>query len=466
MPFKFTKILLIFLIICCVYNFLIAQRKERSDNKIWTPYYSFTTGKKIFYTADEISQYTKGSSGGKEKLQIWVLKHNEDDGWRLVLRLSSTYYRIDESGERSDYPEKVVWAYCDFYSDGRFISNISLNKMAFNNLFMPKFFIRLPDDTAIAQSGWGYIDPRLDEHYQYDLNKILSTDSLWVVEIEHQTPLDSIYILTSNSRLYIDKKKRLPVYKKTERVQGYGKYAGTTKTVVNLDSIIDIDTAWAENFSRDLGVYFQTESLYNELLEQAEKRPDKLDSLISQAVLILQENRNRITDTLVQSEIDKLIADFEKDTSYVRKETETNTMFLHQPAAEWKTKDLKGKMHSLKKYKGKVVLLDFWYRDCPWCIRSMPKIKLVAEFYKNQPVVVLGMNIDKDKNNALFVVDKLKLSYPNLIAGNIAKQYGVGSYPTLIIIDQKGIIRDIHIGWSDDLCEKITKSVEVLLKKE
>jgi thiol-disulfide isomerase/thioredoxin len=138
---------------------------------------------------------------------------------------------------------------------------------------------------------------------------------------------------------------------------------------------------------------------------------------------------------------------------------------LNKKAADWKLKDLSEKMHSLKQYKGKVVILDFWYRGCPWCIRAMPMINQIAKDFSASQVAVLGMNIDKDINDALFVVDKMNLVYPSLQCGDVYKKYGVTGFPTLFVIDKKGVIRDIHIGYSPDLGEKVTKKIESLLGK-
>ena len=59
--------------------------------------------------------------------------------------------------------------------------------------------------------------------------------------------------------------------------------------------------------------------------------------------------------------------------------------------ADWEARTLEGKLHSLKAYRGQIVILDFWYWGCGWCIWAMPQIKgLVADF-QGQPVVVLGI---------------------------------------------------------------------------
>ena len=135
------------------------------------------------------------------------------------------------------------------------------------------------------------------------------------------------------------------------------------------------------------------------------------------------------------------------------------------PAPEWTTEDLAGRRHSLKDYRGKVVVLDFWFRTCIPCIKAMPQVALIAQDFKSGPVVVLGMNTDELPSDAQYVVDKLKIPYQVLKAAALRKAYSIGDFPTLVIIDQAGKIHAIHEGWSPTLREDIGKSIKALLSK-
>ena len=122
--------------------------------------------------------------------------------------------------------------------------------------------------------------------------------------------------------------------------------------------------------------------------------------------------------------------------------------------------------HSLTDYRGKLVILDFWYRGCPWCIRAMPSLNEFAKKYQGKPVAVIGMNVDRDTADMRFVVDKLRLGYTNVLARGEEKMYRVQGFPTLYVIDAKGVIRDIHVGYSPDSDVKLTATVEKLLAGE
>ncbi|MCA9111534.1 MAG: hypothetical protein KDA52_16395, partial [Planctomycetaceae bacterium] len=67
--------------------------------------------------------------------------------------------------------------------------------------------------------------------------------------------------------------------------------------------------------------------------------------------------------------------------------------------------------------------------------------------------------------DARFVVEKMGLNYNNLQATGIPEKYGVTGFPTLVILDQQGTIRDIHVGYADDLFDQISATVERLLSE-
>lgn len=425
--------------------------------------YNLPLAKKISYTSMAEAQYVKGSSGSIEELQIWVLGQNEDRSRRLIIRNHSSFYRIDEDGNRKDYPPEVKWAMCDFYTNGHMAPSWTLDNMWRLDLYLPNLFIPLPEDLTAEHVEWNFTGRMFGEWDHYVLDKPVSSDTVWIIKVVHATPLDSIYLMSTKAELHFNIKQGLPVYKEIESTRGYGRYAGKGTATITLDSIINLDTIWVKDFARELAVYFEADSVYSELIAQAEIIPEKMDSLLIQAEATLKEAREKVTIPDIQKQLGQAIVNYTEDAKYIAEGMQRRTGLINKTSVAWTAYDFNGKEHSLKQYQKNVILLDFWYRGCPWCIRAMPQINQIAQYFKGRPVAVLGMNVDKDKDDALFVIDKLKLMYTNLSAGEVPQQYGVRGYPTLIIIDQKGIVRDIHVGYSDDLYDKVVKSIEFLL---
>ncbi len=424
------------------------------------PFYRLPIRKNLIYNSTIEFKGTHYTSGSNTKTQFWVWKQNPDGSSRLIICRTAKNYRILEDTIRKDEEPQTTWAYCDLFPDGRITENISLQ-----NFNPSQYFIPLPDDTIIAKQGWEQFDSTNQERTRYQLISNNLTDSIWTVRITKQTPFDSIYIISSNSIVYINLKTGLPIRKESEALQGYGYSAGKTTALTFLDSIKPLDTFKFKPFINELLAYFQTESTYNQILDKVEYNSPDVNSLMASAENILNDALKSANDSTVQALLNDDIASHEQIKNSLSEDSLWFTKTIDKKAVEWKLKDLSEKNHTLKQYRGKIVILDFWYRGCPWCIRAMPMINQIAEDFKDQPVVVFGMNVDKNKDDALFVADKLKLVYPSLQASGIDKQYAVTGFPTLFIIDKKGIIRDAHIGYSPDLGTKVTKKIESLSGK-
>ena len=173
-----------------------------------------------------------------------------------------------------------------------------------------------------------------------------------------------------------------------------------------------------------------------------------------------------VTLSIVKEQLDHELKQHERMASYCTEEAQRRAEVIGRPAAEFKVDDLKGKPHELKDFKGKVVIMDFWYRGCGWCMRAMPQVKELAEEFRDQPVAVLGMNTDRKEDDAKFVIDKMGLTYLTLKAEGLPEKYGVRGFPTLVIIDKQGKVQDLHVGYSPDLQKEVGRNRTEFTRQE
>ncbi|QEC78858.1 TlpA family protein disulfide reductase [Mucilaginibacter ginsenosidivorax] len=118
-------------------------------------------------------------------------------------------------------------------------------------------------------------------------------------------------------------------------------------------------------------------------------------------------------------------------------------------AYNFKLIDTIGKMHRLSDYKGKVVLMDFWYTGCGNCIQIAPYLEELEKTYANRPVIFLSINIDRTRNQWIKSINGGKYNshyVTNLFTNGkelkhpICLHYNINACPTLILIDKSGAL--------------------------
>ena len=110
--------------------------------------------------------------------------------------------------------------------------------------------------------------------------------------------------------------------------------------------------------------------------------------------------------------------------------------------------DLNGNMTSLKDYRGKVVMLNFWATWCPPCRREMPSMENLYKIIDKNKIDIAAVNIQEKKKTVSDFVSKNNYTFPVLVdeEGKAASIYQIRSIPTTFIIDKKGYIRAMITG--------------------
>lgn len=112
---------------------------------------------------------------------------------------------------------------------------------------------------------------------------------------------------------------------------------------------------------------------------------------------------------------------------------------------------LEGGEFRLSDYRGRPVLINFWGTYCPPCVAEMPLIQQYHDLYKDQGLVVLGINENDPVVTARAFVRQLDLSFPILMdRDKVRKAYGVTAYPATFFINGDGIVVEIREGEMDE----------------
>lgn len=108
---------------------------------------------------------------------------------------------------------------------------------------------------------------------------------------------------------------------------------------------------------------------------------------------------------------------------------------------------------TLNQLRGKVVLIDFWTYSCINCIRTFPYLKDWYKKYKDKGLVIIGIHtpefeFEKDPDNVKMATERFGILYPVTLDNNYKtwQAYSNNYWPAHYLIDQDGIIRDVHFG--------------------
>lgn len=158
------------------------------------------------------------------------------------------------------------------------------------------------------------------------------------------------------------------------------------------------------------------------------------------------------------------VEDFDK---YFHEKTETKSNDLTkkdnqlESAPELESFLLNGKKISSKEFKGKVLVLNFWFTGCGPCKQEIPELNELVKKYKNKNVVFLAFALDKDKQLLNKYLKQYPFSYDIIPdSRDIADTYKVSAYPTHIIVNKDGKIVTSIIGGGEGIKSTLTNIID------
>ena len=112
-------------------------------------------------------------------------------------------------------------------------------------------------------------------------------------------------------------------------------------------------------------------------------------------------------------------------------------------APDFAVTDIDGKKLQLSNFRGKYVLLDFWYTGCGPCIKDTPRLKALSEKFDRDNFEIIGVSADIRRDKVKNYVEKSHIGWPQILDtidnnNKVSKMYNIGGYPHYVLIDQEG----------------------------
>ena len=111
-------------------------------------------------------------------------------------------------------------------------------------------------------------------------------------------------------------------------------------------------------------------------------------------------------------------------------------------------------------------MLDFWATWCGPCRQELPKLQEIYNTFKNQDFFFIAVNARESKDKVQKFVSDGKYDFPVALDadGRVTQEYGVRSYPTLIILDKTGTIAKVHKGYRPGMEKTVAEEIKKLLE--
>ena len=429
------------------------QAPARAETPL--PRYHYTPGEVLDYEGQSTFTYQTGKFTYTTSEKTWVVAQNSDGSWVLLTRSQTTMHREDKNNPGEADDKQTFWTRATTLPDG------SESKVETSDAYatMRTDNYRLPANAKELKSGWEAKDDSSDVRYNV---ASVSGDGQIVIHSVTSTFYDPIDLCSHSSDTTFDPARGLRVSEVEHETQGYG-FVGQETGTTTLKSVATETPERLKQLNDEFTAYMVAQNSTKGLIS-SDSTPDQVDAGTKAESAIYEKLRAAVPDftDLVDGELAGLKPGPGLD--YDKKEARERQDLLHAPASAWTATDLKGAPHALADYRGRVVVLDFWYRGCGWCMLAMPQVIDAAAHFAGQPVTFLAMTTDNPKTkDADFVVDKMKIPYPVLHAGKVADGYNIRGFPTLLVLDPKGVVRFIHICYAKDLRDQIEANVESLL---
>ncbi|MBF0489765.1 MAG: TlpA family protein disulfide reductase [Candidatus Omnitrophica bacterium] len=136
---------------------------------------------------------------------------------------------------------------------------------------------------------------------------------------------------------------------------------------------------------------------------------------------------------------------------------EVANVLVGKPAPEFKLGNTAGVTQTLTQARdGKRSVMIFWATWCPNCREELDALKGRLDQIKKDGVLILLVNAGETKEEASSYLKRQKIPLESLVDDDntVSGQYSVVGIPTLIFMDEKGVIRAVEHRFPADYNSK------------
>ncbi|MCH3881329.1 MULTISPECIES: peroxiredoxin family protein [Tenacibaculum] len=197
-------------------------------------------------------------------------------------------------------------------------------------------------------------------------------------------------------------------------------------------------------YSKSLGAYTVTARRI-----AYSKVPNSIYSLDDYKIITPEENKK---------ELKKI-----KEKKIIKAETDHRRIGTNAPKFSFRT--MKGDKIKSNSLKNKATVLYFWFTKGKWSKKQIPELNTLKKKFKNKDVAFIAIALDKEYKLDSFLKFN-EFNYQLVEDGRwLAEKFEVKSFPSHVIIDEKGIIQFYKSGYNTELIEEMSYKISKILSK-
>lgn len=133
---------------------------------------------------------------------------------------------------------------------------------------------------------------------------------------------------------------------------------------------------------------------------------------------------------------------------------------------DFKLRDVAGHEIALSRFRGKVLLINFWATWCAPCRVEIPEFSALYRKYRERGLVILGVSVDDPVPRLASFVARLGVTYPVLVGAqrhDFLDAYGPpAGFPTSLLISRQGKVCAQYTGPAER--EQLEQRIRALLQ--
>ncbi|MEX2113619.1 MAG: TlpA disulfide reductase family protein [Pirellulales bacterium] len=454
----------------------MADEIAQTDPVVELPRYRFKVGQELVYQLtcrEDPSDHVADVSTHLDHMEwrCFVVQRNDDGSWRLFIRTDLTF--LDTAGKPRAKRQSL--GYCDLRPDGSYA--LDEQTAILKRLVPHELFCRLPDQASELDAGWSYDCPV--ERLTYDFTRASRENTNLRIRGVANTPYNETH-RWETTRQYEFNLDRGLVERIVVEFRGLSDRLVRDRRTIELKSMVQRDSAWVSQFHAEANDYLAAYTSWSRLINDAAwvHSSAVCETVLHDARPLLVAGRDKAGPGIVQAMYDANIQEHDEHSAWAidhAKKREAYFAMAPEFSADWQTKRLDGGTFRLTELRGKIVVLDFWSTSCEYCVLAAPQVAQLAAEYQAKGVEFIGMfdrreSDDQQDAQAQSLIKNVYHGIPHFEGHQIAEHYRLNAfgfgYPALVILDQSGIVHEVHSGYTADLPQRMRTILDGMLSKQ